>query len=198
MLGNSVADTLNWAVSLASESEKSTSAKLQNEGLGISRNRISSLANRPQMTSYSATESLCEDEREFLASILPMRVAAVSSDTYGSFSDFADTAVASESSHNSSGQDMSLQNTGSDSWIGIRSAWSTDSSCVDASGALNYYLACTRNPETKRLKESSPRKGPGSHHRRALNGNGTGPMEARAVPFSLAVEEIGSTAQVVV
>jgi hypothetical protein len=190
VLGSSVADTLHWAINLAEETQQSSSSKFQTEGLGSSRTKVTT----PNMTSYSATEAFNEDEREFLASILPVRVAAVTSDSYGSFPDLGDVSSESMTSPDS-------YRTGTDtSRTGMGNSWSTDSSCVDASGAFTYYLACSRSPETKRLKgdRDSPRKSPGSHHRRALRGNGTGPVETRTVPFSLAVEEIGSSAQVTV
>ena len=183
MLGNTVAETLLWAINLAEESEQLAPSKLQSEGLGLSRTKVSST---PHTTSSSTTETINEDEREFLASILPVRVAAVSSDTYGSFPDLDDVSSESETYRNTVSR------------TGLGKAWSSDSSCVDASGALTYYLSCSRNPETKRLKEDRSRKTPGSHHRRVLRGDGTGPMETRTVPFSLAVDEIGSSAQVTV
>jgi hypothetical protein len=191
VLGNSVAETLHWAVNLAEELEQSSSSKFQTEGLGFSRTKVTT----PHMTSYSAAEALNEDEREFLASILPVRVAAVTGDNYGSFPELGDVSTESETSPDSYRNTSHLRN-GSDT----RNSWSTDSNCVDASGAFTYYLACSRSPETKRLKGDSviPRKSPRSHHRRALRGDGTGPVETRTVPFSLAVEEIGSSAQVTV
>lgn len=211
MLGNSVAEALHWATSLAEESEQTSSSKFLSEGQGSTRTKVTST---PHMISSSATEALDEDEREFLASILPVRVAAITSENYGSFQDLGDASSESEA-YADSDRNTLYQNNGTDAsrtgtgtgvgtglglglGLGLGNAWSTDSSCVDATGALTYYLACTRSPETKRLKGDSPKKSLGFHHRRALRGNGTGPMETRTVPFSLAVEEIGCSAQVTV
>ena len=225
VLGHTVAETLQWAIALSLAS-KTTTSSIPCPREGRRGSKVGQITIRgTDSKSVDSAYGFNEDEREFLTSILPAPVAAIPYQSYGSCVSGSNRGGGIGSGTGSGsgigsgryqkddiGSELSdrpascseigepKNNNCASVYAMAVSSSGADVQCNTAAGAFNYYLGCSPNVNIDRSKSydgtytekvrtqhmSTP------HHRRSLSG---GPRSC-AVPFALAVEEIGSTAQV--
>ena len=213
ILGHTVAETLQWAVTLAKLSKLSSSKSSKSSAPIVT----SPIAKKGQnlkndnlidskFQSFDNVLGLDENEIEFLDSILPVEPEIIPCKSYGSCAveinvDYCKRDI---SPHKYKGN----SHTGERIVDSNRSTISTSKNQNDAANghypspdnADNHYHSGqnSKNIEKCRIKSvtgvisekiPSPHT---SHHRRSIN-RGT---SNKSIPFSLAVEEIGITAQV--
>ena len=200
MLGHTVAETLQWAITLSFTSKSASSpSSAPREGRRGSKSGQQTPLLRNSYQPPDMVAGLDEDEREFLTSILPAGTTAAPYQSYGSC-----VSVSKRHPQRNVGSDVSEKG-GATSYSEVddgkgnsNCATGANNQCNSAAGALNYYLGCSAQGNTDKMKIYDSNLGEKlriqqtPHHRRSLSGG----SRSTAVPFSLAVEEIGLTAEV--